>query len=78
MPVHGQDAEMMEQIERDVMRTHPDMHFFSGDDPTATTHREASRPGPRLLEHAGSSESETIILVACRGMSSERSLVHGN
>ena len=36
-----QDAEMMEQIDRDVMRTHPDMHFFSGDDPTAVQHREA-------------------------------------
>ena len=44
--VRGQDAEMMEQIERDVMRTHPDMHFFSGDDPTATTHREVSAPIP--------------------------------
>ena len=35
-----QDAEMMEQIDRDVMRTHPDMHFFSGDDSTVITHRE--------------------------------------
>ena len=32
---------MMEQIDRDVMRTHPDLHFFSGDDQTAITHREA-------------------------------------
>lgn len=31
---------MMEQIDRDVMRTHPDMHFFSGSDRTAQTHRE--------------------------------------
>jgi len=31
---------MMEQIDRDVMRTHPDMHFFSGSDRTASTHRE--------------------------------------
>lgn len=30
---------MREQIERDVMRTHPDMHFFSGDDPHAKLHR---------------------------------------
>ena len=36
-----QDAEMMEQIDRDVMRTHPDMHFFSGSDGSAVTHREA-------------------------------------
>ncbi len=35
-----QDAEVLEQIDRDVMRTHPDMHFFSGDDPAATLHRE--------------------------------------
>jgi hypothetical protein len=27
-----QDNEVMEQIDRDVMRTHPDMHFFSGED----------------------------------------------
>lgn len=31
---------MLEQIERDVMRTHPDMHFFSGDDPKAVMHRK--------------------------------------
>ena len=35
-----QDAEMMEQIDRDVMRTHPGLHFFSGDDGAAVTHRE--------------------------------------
>ena len=35
-----QDAEMIEQIDRDVMRTHPDMHFFSGDSKASITHRE--------------------------------------
>mmetsp|Transcript_37548 Transcript_37548/g.106033 ORF Transcript_37548/g.106033 Transcript_37548/m.106033 type:complete len:261 (-) Transcript_37548:128-910(-) len=34
------DAEVMEQIERDVMRTHPDMHFFSGDKSDSIRHRE--------------------------------------
>ena len=34
---------MMEQIDRDVLRTHPDMHFFSGDDGSAVQHR-AVRP----------------------------------
>ncbi|CAK0773869.1 hypothetical protein CVIRNUC_004110 [Coccomyxa viridis] len=34
------DAEMMEQIDRDVLRTHPGLHFFSGDDGAAVTHRE--------------------------------------
>lgn len=29
----------MEQIDRDVMRTHPDMHFFSGDTEEAEQHR---------------------------------------
>jgi hypothetical protein len=29
----------MEQIDRDVMRTHPDMHFFSGDSAEAEQHR---------------------------------------
>lgn len=31
---------MLEQIDRDVKRTHPDMHFFSGDDPSAVAHRQ--------------------------------------
>ena len=30
----------MIQVERDVMRTHPDMQFFSGDDARAEGHRE--------------------------------------
>lgn len=30
-----QDVEVQEQIERDVARTHPDMHFFSGGPPAA-------------------------------------------
>uniref|UniRef100_A0A061RHF4 Tbc1 domain family member 13-like n=1 Tax=Tetraselmis sp. GSL018 TaxID=582737 RepID=A0A061RHF4_9CHLO len=34
------DAEVMEQIERDVVRTHPDMHFFSGDKTDPVRHRE--------------------------------------
>lgn len=44
-----QDAEMMEQINRDVMRTHPDMHFFSGDDPKAVQHREVLIDSPSCL-----------------------------
>ena len=36
----AQDAEMMEQIDRDVMRTHPDMHFFGGSDGAAVLHQE--------------------------------------
>ena len=38
--IAAQDSELREQIERDVMRTHPDMHFFSGDDLAACLHRE--------------------------------------
>ncbi|KAI3431527.1 hypothetical protein D9Q98_004577 [Chlorella vulgaris] len=34
-----QDVEVQEQIERDVARTHPDMHFFSGASGAAATHR---------------------------------------
>ncbi len=34
-----QDNEIQEQIERDVLRTHPDMHFFSGETPEAEEHR---------------------------------------
>jgi hypothetical protein len=35
-----QDSEIIEQIDRDVKRTHPDMAFFSGDTPLAKTNRE--------------------------------------
>ncbi|CAH9080142.1 unnamed protein product [Cuscuta europaea] len=36
-----QDTEIIEQIERDVKRTHPDFHFFSGDTPFAKSNQEA-------------------------------------
>lgn len=36
-----QDTETVEQIERDVKRTHPDMHFFSGDSAFAIKNQEA-------------------------------------
>ncbi|KDP39352.1 hypothetical protein JCGZ_01109 [Jatropha curcas] len=38
-----QDTEIMEQIDRDVKRTHPDMHFFSGDSSMAKSNQEALR-----------------------------------
>lgn len=38
-----QDTEIIEQIDRDVMRTHPDMHFFSGDSSFAKSNQEALR-----------------------------------
>ncbi|GAB4814178.1 hypothetical protein N2152v2_001224 [Parachlorella kessleri] len=34
------DAEVQEQIDRDVMRTHPDLNFFSATSATAARHRE--------------------------------------
>ncbi|MBA0585868.1 hypothetical protein Gorai_016629 [Gossypium raimondii] len=34
-----QDTEIIEQIDRDVKRTHPDMHFFSGDLPLAKSNQ---------------------------------------
>lgn len=39
---------MMQQIDRDVMRTHPDMHFFSGDGETPKQHREVCKLMPGL------------------------------
>ncbi|XAR62559.1 hypothetical protein NMG60_11017365 [Bertholletia excelsa] len=36
-----QDTEIIEQIDRDVKRTHPDMHFFSGDSQLAKSNQEA-------------------------------------
>ncbi|KAI3980364.1 hypothetical protein MKX01_003903 [Papaver californicum] len=38
-----QDTEIIEQIDRDVMRTHPNMHFFSGDSSFAKANQEALR-----------------------------------
>lgn len=38
-----QDTEIIEQIDRDVMRTHPDLHFFSGNSPFAKANQEALR-----------------------------------
>ncbi|XP_031379432.1 TBC1 domain family member 13-like isoform X1 [Punica granatum] len=38
-----QDAEIIEQIDRDVKRTHPDMPFFSGDSQYAKSNQEALR-----------------------------------
>ncbi|KAI3884173.1 hypothetical protein MKX03_013086 [Papaver bracteatum] len=38
-----QDTEIIEQIDRDVMRTHPDMHFFSGDSSFSKANQEALR-----------------------------------
>ncbi|CAH8294943.1 unnamed protein product [Eruca vesicaria subsp. sativa] len=35
------DTEVLEQIDRDVMRTHPDMHFFSGDSVVAKSNQDA-------------------------------------
>lgn len=35
------DTEVIEQIDRDVMRTHPDMHFFSGDSSLAKSNRDS-------------------------------------
>jgi len=34
-----QDSEIRDQINKDIMRTHPDMHFFSGDGEAAELHR---------------------------------------
>ncbi|KAB1213665.1 TBC1 domain family member 13 [Morella rubra] len=38
-----QDTEIIEQIDRDVKRTHPDLHFFSGDSPFAKSNQESLR-----------------------------------
>jgi hypothetical protein len=35
-----QDNETLEQITRDVVRTHPDMHFFTGETEAAELHRQ--------------------------------------
>lgn len=35
-----QDNETMEQVTRDVVRTHPGMHFFTGEGEDAELHRQ--------------------------------------
>ncbi|KAK4356837.1 hypothetical protein RND71_022447 [Anisodus tanguticus] len=37
------DTEIIEQIDRDVKRTHPDLHFFSGDTPFAKSNQDSLR-----------------------------------
>jgi TBC1 domain family member 13 len=39
--IYFADAEIREQILRDVERTHPDMHFFSGNEPAVVARRAA-------------------------------------
>ncbi|KAK8473844.1 hypothetical protein PHAVU_001G267600 [Phaseolus vulgaris] len=36
-----QDTDLIEQIDRDVKRTHPDIHFFSGDSQLAKSNQDA-------------------------------------
>ncbi|KAF3323677.1 TBC1 domain family member 13-like isoform X3 [Carex littledalei] len=38
-----QESETVEQIDRDVKRTHPEMEFFSGDSPIAKSNQESLR-----------------------------------
>lgn len=38
--VSEQDSEIKEQIDRDVLRTRAEMHFFSGTDNAASLNRE--------------------------------------
>ncbi|KAL8172253.1 hypothetical protein V2J09_024057 [Rumex salicifolius] len=38
-----QDTEIIEQIDRDVKRTHPDMHFFCGDSSFANSNQDSLR-----------------------------------
>ena len=47
---------MMEQIDRDVLRTHPGLHFFSGDDGSAVTHREVPHSAHHVPFSQGSME----------------------
>ncbi len=53
---------MMEQIDRDVLRTHPGLHFFSGDDGAAVTHREVclvAGPHRPCVEQPGLASTKT-------------------
>lgn len=39
----SQDNEILEQITRDVVRTHPDMQFFTGESEAAELHRQVGQ-----------------------------------
>ncbi len=61
---------MMEQIDRDVMRTHPGLHFFSGDDGSAVTHREVPLSGHSAPPPQSSMQLPLKVLVSlCEGRS---------
>ncbi len=52
-----QDNETLEQITRDVMRTHPDMEFFTGESEEAELHRQVRRLRRRVPGACGASPS---------------------
>jgi hypothetical protein len=46
-----QDAEVLEQVDRDVLRTRADMHFFSANTPSAALHRQVRSVAVFLTSH---------------------------
>ncbi|GAB4851888.1 hypothetical protein Ancab_031287 [Ancistrocladus abbreviatus] len=79
-----QDTEIIEQIDRDVQRTHPDMPFFSGDTPFAKSNQEALKrilivfaklnPGIRYVQ--GMNEILAPLFYVFRNDPDEENAVH--
>ncbi|GAB2295695.1 hypothetical protein Dimus_029849 [Dionaea muscipula] len=79
-----QDNEIIEQIDRDVQRTHPDMPFFSADSPFANSNRESLRrilivfaklnPGIRYVQ--GMNEILAPLFYVFRNDSDEENAAH--
>ena len=61
LPSSLQDNEILEQITRDVVRTHPDMHFFTGESEASELHRQVPCSCSRCLSEALLTHSSTEI-----------------
>lgn len=79
-----QDTEIIEQIDRDVKRTHPDMHFFSGDSSSAKSNQAALKnilivfaklnPGIRYVQ--GMNEILAPLFYVFKNDPNEENVVH--
>ncbi|GAB2227855.1 hypothetical protein Droror1_Dr00009682 [Drosera rotundifolia] len=79
-----QDTDILEQIERDVLRTHPDLPFFATDSPFSKSNREALRriliiftklnPGIRYVQ--GMNEILAPLFYVFRNDADEENLGH--
>jgi hypothetical protein len=56
----------MAQVERDVMRTHPDMHFFTGESQEAELHRQVNSVDTCLCKHKMYRQVNSVDTCLCK------------